>query len=175
MKRILLTYGFVSAGILNLWMTIQYAFMDKANPNYSLMAILGYTGMFLAMMVVFWAIHKYRDQTGSVSFWQGLQIGGGISLISSAIYGVVTWFIFKFVDTTFVEKYTATLEKTIRNNPNLSPDQMARKLQEAKAYAEMGASPVFQGIVMFFTVLAIGLLLTLIAAAILRRNKPLTA
>jgi flagellar biogenesis protein FliO len=171
MKRILLTYGLISAGILNAWMTIQYAFMDKANPNYKLMAVLGYTGMFLALLVVFWAIRKYRDQNNGITFMQGIQIGGGVSLISSAIYGVVTWFIFKFVDTTFVEKYSAKLEESVRNNKSLSPDQMAQKLEQAKAYAQMAASPMFQGVVMFFTVLAIGLLLTLIAAAILRRNR----
>jgi hypothetical protein len=99
--------------------------------------ILGYTGMVLAFLLVFFGIRSYRENVsgGQISFGRAFSVGILIMLISSACY-VVAWEIvyFKVMHESmreFVEKYQAHEIEKVRKSGGSEQDVQA-KLQEMK-------------------------------------------
>jgi hypothetical protein len=173
MQRILTNYGLVSAAIMGVLMAVQYLLVGIEGANFNLLELLGYSIIVLSLSVVFWAIRKYREQNGGVTFLQGLQIGTGVSFISSAILGIITWFMLKFVTTDMMDKLKDHYTQQVRSIPNQSAEKTQQMLQELNTQFESMQDPAIQGLMMFATAFVIGIILTVIAAAILRRGRPL--
>ena len=88
MKKTVLTFGFISGAIMAVMMfgtmlLIRNIGFDKAE-------IVGYTGMVLAFLMVFFGIRSYRENIsgGTITFGRAFAVGILITLISCICYVV---------------------------------------------------------------------------------------
>ncbi|MEZ5016798.1 MAG: DUF4199 domain-containing protein [Flavipsychrobacter sp.] len=93
MRKIVLTFGIVAGAIVATVMLISMYLVEAGKMEASL--LLGYASMVLALSVIFPAIKSYRDkeQGGAITFGKALLIGLIISAIASCIYAI-GWEIF---------------------------------------------------------------------------------
>ena len=170
MKKTLLVFGLISGAISALLMIATVPFADKIGFDRG--AFIGYTAIVLSFLLVFFGIRSYRDSIGqgSITFMKAFAVGISITLISSACY-VVTWEIlyFHFMPD-FMDKYNAyTIQKLQASGA--SSAVMQAKLQEMRKFKEMYDNPLFNAAITFLEPFPIGLVITLLSSAILRKKR----
>jgi hypothetical protein len=175
MKRIVLRYGLASGVVLELmsaiWLWIPLS--RKGSLNFEHGELIGYTSMVLAFLMVFFGIRSYRSSVagGTISFGKAFQVGILITLITCAIY-VISWEIayFNFFPD-FLDHYNAHALAKMRASgaTEAALQEAAGKMAEmAKSYK----NPLFNSAITFLEIFPVGLIMTLISAAILRRKPP---
>ena len=173
MKKIVLTFGLISGAILSLMMVATMPFIDKIGFDNS--EILGYTTMVLSFLMVYAGIRSYRDNIGrgSITFTRAVGVGMLITLISCLCY-VVTWEILYFSLPSmhqFMDKYAAYMVDQARAS-GASQEAIQVQLREIGKYKELYENPLFNVAITFSEPFPVGLLITLISAAILKKRKP---
>src|SRR5512140_3723918 len=90
MKKTVLTYGLISAVIAAALLLAHVPFMHSLEGSKGL--ILGYAGIVLASLLIFFGVRSYRENVGNgkISFGRGCAVGILIALISAACY-VAAW------------------------------------------------------------------------------------
>ena len=169
MGKIVFTYGLIAGAV----MSATLLAMTLLTPEFDFDrgAFIGYSSMVAAFLMVFFGVRAYRDQAagGSVGFVRALLVGLAITAVGSACY-VATWQLVYFRLTTgFVEKYTAyTIEKD--RAAGATEEALETRRKEMLAFKEMYDNPLFNSAVTFLEPLPVGLLMSLISAAALRRR-----
>jgi len=171
MKKTILTFGLISAAVSSIMMLITLPFADRIGFDKGM--IVGYTTIVLALLLVFFGIRSYRDNVGKgqITFGKGFLIGLGITLIMCAGY-VATWEVlyFNFMPD-FMDKYSAyTVQKM--QAANATPEAVQAQVEKMKEYKAMYDNPFMNVAMTFIEPFPIGLLVTLISAAALRRKAP---
>ncbi len=172
MKKIVWTFGLISGGILAVLMAVTAPLcMDRKMGDYA--EIIGYSAMVLAFLLVFFAIRSYRENVGggTITFGKAFQVGIAVCLIASTCY-VVTWEIvyYNFLPD-FVDRYAAhTLERM--QVKGATPQAIEKATQDLARFKVLYKNPLFNVGMTFVEVLPVGLVVTLISAAILRRKTP---
>lgn len=169
MKKIVITCGLISGTIAATTMAIGMS-MCASDPNFEHSMVVGYASMVLAFSLIFVAIKSYRDKQngGVVSFGRAFSIGLLISLIASTMY-VLTWAImYNYFLPDFMETYSAQMIKTAEK----SGDQMKLKetLDNVKMMKDMYKSPLMFTLMTYAEIFPVGLIVSLIAAAILKKK-----
>jgi hypothetical protein len=114
MKKLVLTYGLISGGILAILTAIMFPLCLNGTIDMRHSQLLGYTMMALAFIAVFFGIRTYREHHngGTITFGKAFKVGILITLVTCAMY-VIGWEIvyWGFLPD-FGDKYAAyTLEK----------------------------------------------------------------
>jgi hypothetical protein len=171
MKKTILTFGLISGAIISVLMLATVPFADRLGIGHSY--LIGYTTMILAFLLVYFGIRSYRDNFGDgrISFGKAFVIGISITLISSLCY-VVTWEIvyFKFMPD-FMDKYGAAAVQKLQAS-GASAAAIQAKVEEVRRYKELEDNPFTNAAMTFIEPFPVGLVVTLISAAILRRTSP---
>jgi len=169
MKKTILTFGLISGAISSLMMVATVPFADKIGFDKG--EVVGYTIIVLSFLLVFFGIRAYRDNAGSgqITFTKAFAVGISITVISCLCY-VVTWEIlyFHFLPG-FMDKYSAYMAEKLKAS-GASPAAVQAQLQQLKKYKEMYDNPLLNAEMTFLEPFPIGLVITLISAAILRRK-----
>lgn len=171
MKKTVLTFGIISGVIVTILMGVTTIFADRIGFDRAI--IVGYTSMLIAFLLVFFGIKSYRDNIGGgeISFGRAFTVGILITLITCAFY-VVSWEILYYtVLSDFPEKYGNYLIEQARTS-GASSEQLAQKLEEVKQMKTLLDNPLVGPAVIFISEpLPVGLVMTLISAAILRKRR----
>lgn len=172
MKKIVLTFGLISGAICAGLMMVNVRFIDQIGFDRGV--IVGYTAIVLSFLMVFFGIKSYRDNVGGgyITFGRAFSVGILIALISSVVY-VMTWEVCYrnwFYD--FPEKYTNYVIEKARAS-GASAEEVARQSAEMNSmWSLYNSNPLVRAAMTFVEPFPVGLLITLISAAILRkRNK----
>ena len=169
MKKTVLTFGLISGAIMAAMMFATLPFMDKIGFDKGV--IIGYTTMILAFMLVFFGIRSYRENVngGHITFGRAFTVGILITVVACVFY-VVAWEIvyFNFMPD-FLDKYASyTIEKARAAGATPAghrrPDGRDEKLQS------MYDNPFINAAFTFIEPFPVGLIVTLISAAILRKK-----
>ena len=172
MKKTVLTFGLISGAISSLMMLAYLPFVDRIGFDKG--AVIGYTAIVLCFLLVFFGIRSYRENVGngSITFGRAFGVGILITLISCAFY-VVTWEIIYFkLMPDFAEKFTNYAVGQVRAS-GASQQVIDAKLQEMKSFTAMLNNPLYNAAITFTEPFPIGLIVTLISAAVLRKKaKP---
>lgn len=170
MQKIVLTFGLIAGAILSAIMLITLPFHDEIGFDKG--AVIGYTSMVLAFLMVFFGVKSYRDNVagGSVTFGRALTVGLMITAVASVCY-VATWqFVYYRLAPDFGEKYGAyQVEKTKKSGA--SDAEVAAKAKEMREFNEMYKKPLNNIALTFLEPLPVGILLTLVAAGVLSRKR----
>lgn len=171
MKKTVLTFGIISGVIVAVLMGINSFFADQI--GFDRAVVVGYTTMLIAFLLVFFGIKSYRDNIGGgeISFGRAFSVGILITLISCAFY-VVSWEILYYtVLHDFPEKYGNYLIEKSRA-AGATPEQMAQQLEEVNKMKALLDNPLLASAIIFVAEpLPVGIGITLISAAILRKRR----
>jgi hypothetical protein len=169
MKKTILTFGLISGAISSLMMVATVPFADRIGFDKG--AVIGYTAIVLSFLLVFFGIRSYRDNLGNgqITLTKGFAVGISITLISCICY-VVTWEVlyFHFLPG-FMDKYGAHMIEKLKAS-GVGPDAIHAQLQQIRKYKEMYDNPLLNAAMTFIEPFPIGLVITLISAAVLRRK-----
>lgn len=174
MRKIVLQYGSISAGILVVLGFINTRLWQAGTMNLDNGEVFGYAAMVVALSMVFFGVKAFRDkvQGGVVRFGRAFVVGLLISLIASAVY-VAGWEVYWQTDdelrTTFMDRYTEHIIGKFRAE-GATEEEVTAKRKELQEMKEMYDIPVIRLAITLVEILPVGLLVTLISAAILRRK-----
>ncbi len=169
MKKTILTFGLISGVLISLMMAATIPFADRIGFDRG--EYVGYTTMVLAFLLVFFGIRSFRDDAsgGHITFARGFAVGISITLISCVFY-VVTWEVlyFNFLPG-FMDKYAAYMVAKMQAS-GASAAAIQAQLQQLKQLKVMYDNPLYNAAMTFLEPLPVGLVITLISAAFLRRK-----
>jgi hypothetical protein len=169
MKRTILVFGLISGALSSLMMLATMKFVDKIGFDKG--EYVGYTAIVLSFLLVFFGIRSYRDNVGNgqITFTKGFAVGICITLISCIFY-VVTWEALYFtVMHDFMDKYSAYMVEKLKAS-GASAAALQAQVQELKKYKEWYENPFYNAAMTFVEPFPVGLVITLISAAILRKK-----
>lgn len=171
MKKTVLTFGLISGVIASVLMIATIQFIERVGFDRGM--IVGYTAIVMSFLLVFFGIRSYRENVGGgyISFGRAFSVGILITLISCVFY-VVTWEIayFNFLPD-FSERYSNYLLETARSS-GASAEEIAAQREQMQRMAVLYQNPFFNALFTFLEPFPVGLLVTLISAAILRKRRP---
>ena len=170
MKKTVLTFGLLSGVLSASLMFVNMQFLDRIGFDRGV--VVGYTVIVISFLFVYFGIRSYRDNVlgGRITFGKGFQAGILITLISCAFY-VVSWlFVYYNFMPDFGDKYAAYLVADVqaKGGSQAEIDDMIKQGEQAK---EMLKNPVTNAAVTFTEPFPVGLLITLISAAVLKQPK----
>jgi len=168
MRKTILTFGLISGAISSLMIVAT----TSVGVGFDKGPVIGYTTIVLSFLLVFFGIRSYRDNIGNgrITFLKAFAVGISITLISCICY-VVTWEVMYYnVFPDFWDKYGAHLVEKLKAS-GASPAALQAKLQEVAKYKELYKNPLLNAALTFIEPFPIGLVITLISAAVLR-TKP---
>ena len=170
MRKIVLTYGLIAGAILSLMMLVTIPFQDRIGFDKG--AVIGYTTMVIAFLMIFFGVRSYRDNVagGSVGFGRALGVGLLITLIASICY-VATWqFIYYRLTPDFMDKYSAyTIEKARKSGA--TDATIAARTKEMAEFSEMYRNPLINIAFTFLEPLPVGVVFALVTAGVLCRRR----
>lgn len=170
MKNTPFRYGF-TAGCLVAFVNLTFLFVqDKAHPDYGLGEVIGYTSMVLGLLVVYFGIRYERDQVlgGSITFGKALRVGLAISAMAALAFALVDTLYITLLEPDFMQHYLGYTVEQMRAQGHSEADIAQVTAQYAMMKGPVGI--VFNAVIMFLTVMLIGLIETLISALMLRRE-----
>jgi hypothetical protein len=174
MKKTVLTFGLLSGAILSAMMLLTIPFEDAIGFDRG--AIVGYTTMVLAFLLIYFGVRSYRDNVagGSVRFGRAFAVAAMIAVVASLCY-VATWeLIYYKISPDFTAKYQA-YELGKARAAGATEDAIARKKVELDKFAEMYKNPAINSAMTFLEPLPVALVIALVSAGVLsRRGKRAT-
>lgn len=172
MKKTVLTYGPIAGVIIVLLMALFIGMMGK-EQDYQMGEILGYASMIVALSTIFVGIRKYRDEElgGIITFGKAFQVGLLITLVASAIY-VAAW-MFYSAGGGADEMMTAYLDQMVEKMEadGSTQAEIDAKVNEMEQFQEMYKNPIVKIGITFLEIFPVGLIISLIAAGLLRKTE----
>jgi hypothetical protein len=167
MKKNILTFGLISGAISSLLMSATIPFAHRISFD------IGYTNIVLSFLLVYFGIRSYRDNEGNgqIAFSKAFVVGISITLISCVFY-VVTWEIiyFHFLPG-FMDEYGAHMVAKAKA-AGASAAAIQQQIEQAKRYKELEDNVFTNAAMTFIEPFPVGLAITVISAAILRKKAP---
>jgi hypothetical protein len=170
MQKIVLTFGLIAGVILSAMMLMTLPFQDQIGFDRG--AIIGYTTMVLAFLMVFVGVKSYRDSVagGRVTFGRAFKVGLLITAVASVCY-VATWEVVYYqLAPDFVDKYAAyAVDKARRSGA--TDAEIAETAKQMAEFKEKYRNPLVNVGLTLLEPLPVGILFTLIAAGVLSRRR----
>src|SRR4051812_31275721 len=170
MKKVVIVFGLISGAISSAMMFLTLPLINSGAINNKNGEVIGYTPIFLSFLLVFFGIRSYRENAGgAITFGRATAVGLLITLISCAFY-VASWEIIYFkVMPDFADKYAARTIDAMREKGATEAAVAATK-KEMEQMKAMLNNPLINAAVTFIEPFPVGLIVTLVSAAILRKR-----
>jgi hypothetical protein len=171
MKKNVLIFGLIAGAIVSTFMAVSMSICSK-DESYSHNMVLGYSAMILSFSLIFVGVKNFRDKYNGalITFGKAFRIGLYVTLIASTMY-VAVWLVeyYMFIPD-FMEKYTAHILREARAG-GVNQLELDKKAAEMASYRELYKNPIFVVLLTYLEILPVGLIISLITALFLRRNK----
>lgn len=169
MRKTILIFGLI-IGVL---LCINMVYMVNEcynNPNFESNDVAGYAVMIGIFSLIFFGIRNYRNKLtgGLITFWNAFKVGLGIILTAATLYVVVWLFYYYQVVPDFLDKYIAHVLKEASQSDSA---ELAAKTAEMDSFRELYKSPVMVILITYAEVLPLGIVVALLSAFFLKRNK----
>jgi hypothetical protein len=176
MKRTITVFGLIAGVILSIFLLASAPFMKHVDADSMATSMfVNYTVQFLTFSLIFFAVRQYRDNhnSGTISFGRGFRIGLWISLIGSAFY-VLTWaVIYNFVVPDFMDTMCAAqVEAAVKKGASSAEiSEIRQQIADGKLIYSTWYG--FAGVTLL-EIFPTGLIVSLVSALVLRRNRKVT-
>ena len=175
MLRTILKYGAI-AGLVVGGLEVATVLTFSGMPPLKYGMWIGYTTMLIALSAVFVGIKQHRDvdRGGVIGFWRGFGIGVGISFIAGIFY-VAAWEIVQAV--THMDFATSYSKAVIAGEKarGASAAELAKLTADMAHFKVQYANPMFRLPMTFIEIFPVGVLVSLVSAALLRNSRFLPA
>jgi hypothetical protein len=173
MPRDILKYGIIGGVIVGVLMAMTIPFAKDISGAWGM--AIGYSMMLIALSTVFVAIKRRRDEQGGViGFWAGFGLGLGISIVAGILYAL-SWEVLRpLLPGDFIGDYVngaIAAEKA----KGVSAEALATFTAEMRKLQSDYANPLFRLPITFTEIFPVGVLVSLISAALLRNPRFLPA
>ncbi len=173
MLRRILSYG-LGAGLIVGGALFAITVTLGGHPPSGLGMLIGYLTMLVALSLVFVAIKRHRDIAlgGVIRFWPAFGLGLGVSLVASVCY-VLAWEAALAVSgMDFAATYAdAVIER--QKAKGVSGEALARLVADMESFKASYANPAYRVPMTFTEIFPVGLIVSLVSAAILRNPRVL--
>jgi len=171
MKKTVLAFGLIAGVTISVLMGGSLLLADKIGSGHSM--VLGYTMMVASFLLVYFGIRSYRDNKlgGQISFGRAFTCGILITLITTVCY-VAMWEVvyFRFMPH-FMDGYFAAQIHKVQSS-GLDPATTAAQVAAIQRSQQLYQNPLVNMAYTFMEPLPVGIIITLISAAVLRRKAP---
>ena len=171
MRKIVLTFGLISGLLCSLMMVATVPFADRI--GFDRAEYVGYTVIVLSFLLIFFGVRSYRETVGDgrITFARAFAVGISITLITCAFY-VLTWEIlyFNFLHG-FMDEYGAYMIAKAKAS-GASTAALRAQMDQLQHYKAMYENPLFNAAVTFMEPFPIGLVVSAVSAAVVRRKAP---
>lgn len=171
MLNLILRYGLIAGLIVGIPMVVLAVGLN-GHPPLAWGMVIGYTSMLIAFSTVFIAIKRHRDTDlgGVIRFWPAFALGLGISVVASIIYVLAWEAVMALTHMDFANSYASTVIAE-QKAKGASAEALAKLTAEMETFKVQYANPLFRLPMTFTEIFPIGVLVSLIAAALLRNRK----
>ena len=176
MLALILRYGVIAGLIIGIPMVWRVLSVKPGEYRVAGMLVT-YLVMIVALTAVFLGIKAYRDKVlgGVVRFLPALGVGLGISAVASIVY-VIAWEVSTRVQQLRLPRPLQGLHGGSRPRPRAaSGAEVNQAIADAEAFAKMYVNPLYRLPMMFVEMFPVGVLISLISAAVLRNPRVLPA
>jgi len=171
MMRTVLKFGLLSGAVASVLLLCTMPFHDAIGFETAGL-VVGYATMLLAFSLIYFGVRSYRDKVagGTVRFGRALAVGALIGLVASLCY-VATWEVmyFNFMPD-FMDKFNAQMLNELKSS-GASEAEVQAAAQEGEKFKILLANPLINIAFTLIEPLPVGLLITFISAAVLRRKQ----
>jgi hypothetical protein len=171
-----ITAGLIAGGILvGFFVLTHMIFMKNFNAEaWEIGEVLGYSSMIIALTAIFFGVKAYRDKVlgGKISFGKAFAMGISISAVAGLIFGIYVYVLYTFISPDLSGRMIEIYREKIRTSGQ-TQEVITQQLAQFEVEAELWKNTILQSFVMFITVFMIGVLISLVTAAILKRREPL--
>jgi hypothetical protein len=169
MMRMILFYGFIAGLIVGMEMFLVTTSLPLEGP-WSM--VVGYLTMLVALSMVFIAIKRRRDlsQGGVIRFWPAFGMGLGISFVAGVLY-VAAWeatVAYTHMDFASVYAQSVIAQAKAAGATGASLQKVVDQMQQFKVQY---ANPLYRWPMTFIEIFPVGVLVSLISAALLRNSR----
>ena len=174
MRKKVLIFGIGAGLIVAVPMCLMVANSEHGSAAQSYFT--GYLVMVLGLSLIFFGVKRLRDRElgGAIRFVPALLTGLGISVVASVIY-VIGWEITLVVtDFAFIDSYSTAAVEAARAK-GASAAEVAAVIAQMDEFRRQYANPFFRMPMTFIEIFPVGLLISLISAALLRNSRFLPA
>lgn len=172
MKKIILTYGLIAGAIVAGLMLITLPLWQNGTLNFDNGEIVGYTTMVIALSMIFFGVKSYRDNynNGTITFGKAFKIGVLIALIAAVMYGLAWEVSYATVMADFPQKMQEHYFSEMKES-GASKEELEKAKQQFATFAEYYRNPIVRFPLTLMEILPVGILISLISAALLRRKE----
>lgn len=175
MKKIILVYGSVAGVVIILSMLLGFYLLgDDESKNFS--EWLGYLTMIVALSCIFVGIKRYRDQElgGVIRFGTAFLLGLGISVVAGIAY-VISWEVhLALTDYAFIGEYTEHVIEQ-RTAAGITAAELEKLTADMETMKQQYGKLLYRLPMTFLELFPVGLLISVISAALLRNPNVLPA
>jgi hypothetical protein len=175
MRKVVITYGLISGAIITSLFLISMYLWSKGIINFDNGEYFGYGSMLVALSMVFFGIKSFRDNQNSrsIGFWKGAQVGILISLLASFVYAA-GWEVYMQAspENSFIDEYTEHYIGKLKEK-GTPQEEIDKTVTEMASMKEMYKNPVIRFGMTLMEILPVGIIVTLVSAAILRKKEVL--
>jgi hypothetical protein len=175
MFHAILKYGLIAGLVVGgISFTMFTAMGDDHNFDYGM--VIGYATMLVALSAVFVGIKQYRDRDlgGVIRFWPAFGMGVAMTVVAGVLY-VAAWEASQAITGgDFMAAYSNYVLEQARAKGE-SASALAKLSAEMAEFKVMYANPWFRLPMVFSEIFPVGVLVSLVSAAMLRRPTFLPA
>ena len=160
--RVALKWGVITGVALVLYSTLLYTLDILTNRGLSLIVyVILAVGLVLGM-------REYRTANGGyMTYGNGINIGALLSAVAGFISSAFSVFYTQIIDTGFQNRINEQIRAQMEEQGNLSDEQIDQALEIAQKFQ----SPGITFVVGIAGTVLVGVILSLIISAVIRRNK----
>ena len=176
MKKPVITYGLIAGAIVSGMMLITMPMYNSGTLDHGNGELTGYTTMVIALSMIFVAIKSYRDNqpNGTITFWKGVQVGMLVTLIAALMYALTWEYLYADFGDAFMTKMTEQYMNEIK-----SSGKTELEIKEANEsmlnMMELYKNPLIRFLMTIVEILPVGVIITLLTSALLRKKEFLPA
>ncbi len=176
MFRTILLWGTVAGLIVGSILFGTTVAMADQPPSMGVGMAIGYTSMLIALSAIFVGVKRHRDDAlgGVIRFWPAFGMGLGISVVAGVFYVLAWEAALAVTGLDYGAKFAEHLIAQ-RRAEGASAAELARITAEMKAFSVQYADPLYRMPMTFTEIFPVGVLVSLISAALLRRSSFLPA
>jgi len=176
MTRIILVFGLISSVILSILMFSTFPLMRSGAISYDNAAYVGFGGMIIGMVTIFFGVKSYRDNhlNGSITFGKAIGVGLLIALVASIGYSISWEFYFNLLEPDFMDKYAVMCIDKAKST-GASEAEMKEVVAKTEQMQALYKIPVARFGITTTEPLPVGILWSLFSAAMLRKKSFLPA
>ena len=172
MQRLILTYGLIAGVVVSIQLFLIVTLFGDNPPTGPLGMAIGYLTMLIALSAVFVAIKRRRDHDlgGAIRFWPAFGLGVATSAVAGLLY-VLTWEAVLAVNGSDYVARMMAVEVERQRAAGASATELAALQAQMAQFMPIYVNPLFRLPITFSEIFPIGLLVSLISAALLRNPR----